>query len=81
LSGERRLLVHGQRWRADSNGYADLRERCSRQGQHYEREQQRADRRDETHYVSFGLIILGLPGDALLLRVAWMKGAIPNETH
>jgi hypothetical protein len=28
--------------------------------------------RDETHCASFCLVILGLPGDALLLRVAWM---------
>jgi hypothetical protein len=53
--------------------FEPLRERCGRHGQHYEREQQRTNGWDDTHCASFCLIILGLPGDALLLRVTWME--------
>jgi|HubBroStandDraft_3_1064219.scaffolds.fasta_scaffold06508_3 hypothetical protein len=59
--------------------FEPLRERCGRHGQHYEREQQRTNGWDDTHCASFCLIILGLPGDALLLRVTWMRGTISGR--
>jgi hypothetical protein len=56
-----------------------LSERCRRHGQHYEREQQRTNRWDDTHCASSCPFILGLPGDAVLLRVAWMEGTISGR--
>src|SRR5208337_1162224 len=40
VAGTKRLLIDGQRGRADPNGHANLRERCCRQGKHDECEQQ-----------------------------------------
>src|SRR5208282_3349170 len=73
LGGEGWLLVHGQRRRGDANRYADLRERGRRHGQHYEREQQRTNGGNDMQCASSCPVILGLPGDALLPRVAQME--------
>src|SRR5271157_5364530 len=43
IAGTERLLVDGKFRRSEVDGYANLRKRCCRQGQHDEREQQRTN--------------------------------------
>src|SRR5208282_4286673 len=73
LGGKWRLLVHGHGGRGHINRDTNLREGCRRDGQHYQREQQRTNGGNDTHCASSCRFILGLPGGALLLRVEWIE--------
>jgi hypothetical protein len=80
VAGTYWLFVNRQLGRSDGYRYTDtdLRERCRGHDQHSQGEQQRSNRKNDTHCVSFCPVILRLPGVALLQRAAW-HGAISGR--